>query len=225
MRFAAKETLTEEEVQSGLRAVIKDGMASTAMATLTGGVFLVAFALKLGASNLVIGLLAAIPPLAQLIQIPSIYLVERLRNRRAISVATSTGGRILWLFIALIPFLFPKEGGLNFLIVAILINAAFIAVSNCSWNSWMRDLVPQDRLGAFFSRRMSLSVGLSIVLSLAAAFYIDYWKRQFLHTELQGYSVLFAAGFIAGMILAFTLYRPYRSPELHLRRGRLTFSR
>jgi len=59
MRFAAKETLTEEEVQSGLRAVIKDGMASTAMATLTGGPFLVAFALKLGASNLVIGLLAA----------------------------------------------------------------------------------------------------------------------------------------------------------------------
>jgi len=32
--------------------------------------------LKLGASNTVIGLLAAIPALAQLVQIPSIYLVE-----------------------------------------------------------------------------------------------------------------------------------------------------
>jgi MFS family permease len=200
MRLAVKDSLTEQEIESGLRAVIKDGMASTAMATLTGGAFLVAFALKLGASNLVIGLLAAIPPLAQLIQIPSIYLVERLRNRRAISVATSTGGRIFWLFIALIPFVFPKEGGLNFLIVAILINGAFIAVSNCSWNSWMRDLVPQDRLGAFFSRRMTLSVGLSIVLSLAAAFYIDYWRKHFPHIELYGYSALFAAGFIAGMI-------------------------
>jgi hypothetical protein len=186
MRLAVKDRLTEQEIESGLRAVIKDGMASTAMATLTGGAFLVAFALKLGASNLVIGLLAAIPPLAQLIQIPSIYLVERIQNRRLISMAASMGGRILWLFIALIPFLFPKEGGLNFLIVAILINAAFIAVSNCSWNSWMRDLVPQDRLGAFFSRRMSLSVGLSIVLSLAAAFYIDYWKRQFPHPIRRG---------------------------------------
>jgi MFS family permease len=200
MRFAVKDTLTEEEVQSGLRTIIKDGMASTSMATLTGGAFLVAFALKLGASNLVIGLLAAIPPLAQLLQIPSIYLVERIRNRRAISVSASSGSRVLWLFIALIPFLFPRKGGLNFLIGAILINAAFTAVSNCSWNSWMRDLVPQDRLGAFFSRRMSLSIGLGIVLSLAAAFTIDHWKRQFPQVELYGYSILFAAGFIAGMI-------------------------
>jgi len=61
MRLAVKDTLTEGEIQSGLRAVIKDGMASTSMVTLTGGAFLVAFALKLGASNLVIGLLAAIP--------------------------------------------------------------------------------------------------------------------------------------------------------------------
>jgi hypothetical protein len=66
MQFAAKDTLTEEEVQSGLRAVIRDGMASTAMATLTGGPFLVAFALKLGASNLVIGLMAAISPQAKM---------------------------------------------------------------------------------------------------------------------------------------------------------------
>jgi hypothetical protein len=197
MRPAAKDTLTEEEVQSGLSAVIRDGIASTAMATLTGGAFLVAFALKLGASNLVIGLLAAIPPLAQLIQIPSIYLVEKVRNRRAISMAASAGGRSFWLLIALIPFLFQKEGGLSFLIIAILINAAFAAVSNCSWNSWMRDLVPQDRLGAFFSRRMSLSVGLGIILSLAAAFYIDYWRKHFPHIELYGYSALFAAGFIA----------------------------
>ena len=104
MNFAVKETLTEQEIESGLRAVIRDGMASNAMATLTGGVFLVAFALQLGASNTLIGLLAAVPPLAQLVQIPSILLVERLRNRRAISVVASSMSRIIWLVIALIPF-------------------------------------------------------------------------------------------------------------------------
>lgn len=67
MRFTVKDTLTEEEIQSGLRAIIKDGLTTQTMLTLTGGVFLVAFALKLGASNTIIGLLAAIPPLAQLI--------------------------------------------------------------------------------------------------------------------------------------------------------------
>nr|NIN01452.1 MFS transporter [candidate division Zixibacteria bacterium] len=164
MRFTVRDTLTEEEVQSGLKALTRDGLASTSMATLTGGAFLVAFALKLGASNLVIGLLAAIPPLAQLIQIPSIYLVEKVRNRRVISVFASGGSRVFWLLIALIPFLFPDKGGLGFLLFAILVYSAISAVSSCSWNSWMRDLVPQDQLGTFFSRRMSLSVGLGIAL-------------------------------------------------------------
>jgi hypothetical protein len=81
MRLAVKDSLTEHEIDSGLSAVIKDGMASTAMATLTGGAFLVAFALKLGASNLVIGLLAAIPPLAQLIQISVLYFPLSVLNR------------------------------------------------------------------------------------------------------------------------------------------------
>ena len=51
MRFAVKDTLTEEEIQSGLRAVIKDGLTTQMMVTLTGGMFLVSFALKLGACN------------------------------------------------------------------------------------------------------------------------------------------------------------------------------
>ena len=41
---------------------------------------------------------------------------------------------------------------------------------------------------------------LGIILSLAADFYIDYWRKHFPHIELYGYSGLFAAGFIAGMI-------------------------
>ena len=39
MRFAVKDTLTEEEIQSGLRSVIKDGLTTQAMVTMTGGVF------------------------------------------------------------------------------------------------------------------------------------------------------------------------------------------
>jgi MFS family permease len=199
MRFPVKDSLTEDEVQAGLKTVIKDGLASQAMATLTGGAFLVAFALHLEASNLVIGILAAIPPLAQLIQIPSIYLVEKIRNRRAISVYGSMVSRFSWLFIAFIPFLFSKEAGLIFLIVAILTNSIFSAVSNCSWNSWMRDLVPQDRLGTLFSKRMMASTGIGIVLSLAAGFYIDFWKKPFAGHELYGYSILFFFGFLSGM--------------------------
>lgn len=176
-RFTVKDTLTEQEIQSGLDAVIKDGLASQAMVTLTSGAFLVAFALKLGASNVVIGLLAAIPPLMQLIQIPSIYLVEKIRNRRAISVYSSGVSRIMWLLIALMAILLTPKAALTFLIFALSAQAGVAAISACSWNSWMRDLVPQDQLGAFYSRRMRLATGLGIVLSLAAGMYIDFVRK------------------------------------------------
>lgn len=200
MRFAVKDTLTEEEIQKGLRSVIKDGLTTQTMVTLTGGVFLVAFALKLGASNTIIGLLAAIPPLAQLIQIPSIYLIKKYRVRRAICVTATASSRIFWLVIALIPFLFSIEAGLSFLIIALLLYATFGAVGGSSWSPWMHDLVPQDRLGAFYSKRMSLATALGIPLSLAAGFYIDYWKKLFPDYELYGYSILFFFGFLAGML-------------------------
>jgi MFS family permease len=200
MAFAVKEALTEEEVQSGLRAVIRDGLASQAMVTFTGGAFLVAFALKLGAPNLVIGLLASIPPLMQLLQIPSIYLVEKIRNRRAISVYASTISRTMWVLIAILSVLLPPKAGLPVVLIALLFNAAFGAVSNSAWNSWMRDLVPQDKLGAFFSKRMRLATALGIGLYLAAGFYIDLVKNRFPGLELYGYSTLFLLGFLAGMV-------------------------
>ena len=56
--------LSKDEVEQGLSNIIFDGITTHAFATLTGN-FLIAFALELGASNIVIGLLAAIPPLAE----------------------------------------------------------------------------------------------------------------------------------------------------------------
>lgn len=203
MRFAVKDALTEEEIELGLRNVIRDGLAAQTMVTLTGGAFLVAFALMLGASNLVIGLVAAIPPLAQLIQIPSIYLVEKYRVRRAICVYAIMLSRSFWVLIALIPILFRSTSGLSILITALVLYAAFGAISSSSWNSWMRDLVPKERLGAFFSRRMSLALGLSIPLSLVAGFYLDYWKLLLPRYEIYSYSILFFLGFFAGMLDAY----------------------
>jgi MFS family permease len=213
VKISVKDSITEDELRSGLNAVIKDGLASQAMATFTGGIFLVAFALHLGASNTIIGILAAIPPLAQLLQIPAIYLVEKIRLRKPICVYASLLSRVFWILIALIPFLFSPKVGLMFLVIAMTLHSSFGAVSFCSWNSWLRDLIPQEQLGSFFSRRMRLSMGVGIVLSLAAGFYIDYWKELFPKNELYGYSILFIFGFVAGLL---GVYYISTIPELRM---------
>jgi len=210
MRFRVKDELMEAEVQSGLRYVIKDGIASQSMGILTGGAFLVAFAIKLGASNLVIGMLAAIGPLAQLLQLPSIFLVEKIRNRRAIVVVSAALNRLCWLLIALVPFLFGAKIGLAVLLVSMIVASAVGAVSGCSWNSWMRDLIPQNILGTFFSKRMRIATGVGIALSFGAAVYLDLWKKLFANYEIYGYSILFLIGFGVGVL---GLYFILKIPE------------
>ena len=198
--LTTKDKLTEEEIEIGLKSVIKDGLTSQTMVTLTGGVFLVAFALKLGASNTIIGLLAAIPFLMQLLQIPTIYLIEKFRQRKLITVFGSGISRIFWLLIAITPLIFSGQIRLIVVISAIIFISIFGAIAGASWNPWMRDLIPQQRLGAFFSKRMTLATTLSIPLSLVAAFFIDYWKKQMPDYEIYSYSILFFLGFLAGML-------------------------
>jgi len=211
--FRAEHSLSESRVQSALQNVIKDGIASQAMGVLTGGAFLVAFAIKLGASNFVIGLLAAIGPLSQLLQLPSIFIVEKVRNRRLITVIAASLSRICWLIIALIPLLFGVKAGLAVLIISLVAVSAFGAVSGCSWNSWMRDLIPEKILGTFFSKRMRIATGVGIGLSLLAAVYLDYWKKFLPAYEMQGYSILFVFGFAAGGI---GIYFLAKTPEIKM---------
>jgi hypothetical protein len=200
MMFKTEGELSESQIESALKYVVRDGVTSQAMAILTGGAFLIAFAVKLGASNLVIGLLAAIGPLSQLLQLPSIFLVEKIRNRRLITVVAAGLSRLCWLIIALSPFIFPAKIAIVVLLTLLIAVSAFGAVSGCSWNSWMRDLIPEKIMGAFFAKRMRIATGVGIVLSILAAVYLDFWKKQFADQELAGYSILFLVGFAAGMI-------------------------
>ncbi|MFC1570611.1 MFS transporter [Candidatus Omnitrophota bacterium] len=200
MWFQPKDTLTEDDVQRGMKAIIQDGMATSAMGTLTGGVFLTAFALQLGASNYVIGLLAAIGPLMNLFQIPCIYLVEKIKNRKAIVVTSSLLSRSFWLLIAAIPFLFSSRVGIIVLVLGMAAHSVLAAVAGTAWNPWLRDLLPQDKLGSFFSKRMRMATILGIVLSLVSATYIDQWRKFFPEQAIYGYSILFVLGFIAGVI-------------------------
>lgn len=213
MRFKTQQSLSETQIEIALKNIIRDGVASQAMGILTGGAFLVAFAVKLGASNFAIGLLAAIGPLAQLLQLPSILIIEKIRNRRFITVIAAALSRVCWLIIALSPFIFPANVAIGVLLVLLMLVSAFGAVSGCSWVSWMRDIIPENTMGAFFAKRMRISTAVGITLSIIAAIYLDFWKKQFPDNELSGYSILFFAGFAAGVTGLFFLAK---TPEIQM---------
>ncbi|MBD3164787.1 MFS transporter [Candidatus Woesearchaeota archaeon] len=203
--FQPKKEISKQELEKGLRFIIWDGIASQTMATLTGGVFLVAFALYLGASNMMIGLLAALPPLMQLLQLPSAYLVEKFRNRKKISVMASLLSRLSLIIIIAIPFLFSARAGLFALVFGLAMHAGFAAISGCSWNTWMHDLIPRSRLGAFFSKRLSITTFFELFISIGAGFLIDFWLFNFPKYGSFAYSVIFTLALFAGLLGLFFL--------------------
>lgn len=202
--------LTEPQVKKGLNLIVQDGLMAEAMATLTGGAFLVSYALKLGASNFQIGLLASMPTLTNLFQLLAIYLIYLIGNRRVLSVTTSLFARLPLLMISLIPFLFSPSTGLSLLIVFLSFHYILGAISGCSWNSWMKDLVPENQLGTYFSNRSRLIQMLNVVLSLACAFFLDFIKSRFPQWEMNTYSIMFFLGGLAGL---FGVYVVSKVPE------------
>ncbi|MFP4005901.1 MAG: MFS transporter [Candidatus Hadarchaeia archaeon] len=148
-----EDKLGKKEGEKALTNVFRVGIAGQAMVTLTEGVFLVGLANALNAPLFLIGLLAAIPPLAQLVQMPSAYLVEKYRKRKRITLFAHLGTRISLLLTATIPILFSPTLGLTLLLIFILCRGIFAAIANTAWNSMVRDIVPQSKLGAFFSKR------------------------------------------------------------------------
>jgi hypothetical protein len=131
------------------RLLLYDALASEAMSTLATGVFLTGYAVALGASNLAIGILAAAPSAVQFLQFPAVVLIERVRRRRAISVWAAGIGRFFLILAAASPLL-SGPAGVIVLITSVAIWQASAAVAGCAWNSWMRDLVPEESYGRFF---------------------------------------------------------------------------
>ena len=180
------------------RLVLYDALASEAMGTLTTGVFLAGFAVELGASNVAIGVLAAVPFAVQFLQLPAVALVERLRSRRAISAWAAGIGRSFLIAAAAAPFL-GATAGIVTLVVSIALYQAMAAIAGCAWNSWMRDLVPESEYGRFFGRRAAATTALATALALLSGLLIDSWKRLVPGHSAFAYSCLFIASAVIGL--------------------------
>ena len=173
-----KPTLSDQEIETGLRWNIWEGVTSTALFSITGSGIMAAYALALGATALQIGILAAIPSITQFIQIPAILLVERVRRRKLIAVITKFITQILWFPIAFIPVLIgvPSTAAITILMGIMFLRSSIAAVMGCSQNPWIRDLIPQQTMGSYFSKRQIFINIATVAFGMSGAFFIDYWR-------------------------------------------------
>jgi MFS family permease len=205
--LAPQERIDEADLERGLRHLVYDGMCSQALLTLTQGAILVAFALLLGASTTVVGVIVAIGPFSNILQIPSIFLIERTGRRKAVCVLSCLLGRTLFLAVGLLPWLAPPGLRLPLLVGLLLLQFSSNAVAGCAFNSWVYDLVPRPLQNRFFARRMTWSMALGAALTLAAGVGVEVWERAHPDDPFPVYAILFSAGVLAGWLGCVALSR------------------
>ena len=208
-----KPTISDRDMNSGVRWLNLEGLVSNALFSIIGSGLLVAFALALGANNLQVGILAALPSLMQVVQLPATWLVERFRRRKAIAVIAFFLAQMVWFPIALIPFFIetPSGGAISLLLILMACRFLFGAITGCSQNSWIRDLIPQEKLGRVFAKRqIFITVG-AIIFSLGTALFVDFWQSRVTGQSLilgYTYVILFGVLFLGMTSVVFMAMMP-----------------
>jgi MFS family permease len=190
--------------------LMSEAITSMLMDSFTTGTLLIGIGLLLGASPLIIGVLGAMPFLANVLQIPAIFLVERYQNRRRIVLIASWAARSAIPAIAMLYFL-PADWALPLFLILCAIRFGGSAISGCAWNSWMNDLIPKKELASFFGRRMFVTTIVSTIAILAASFFLQWWERNE-EASIAPYSFLFGAAYLFAVISNIMIARLHHPP-------------
>jgi len=189
------------QTEHDLKNSIYDGMFANIFATLTGGVFLTGFALYLGMNEFMIGLIASMPFIATVFQLPTSYLISRIGKRKEISYWAAALARAIWipiLIVTLITFS-SLSTKLSITLSLIFLSYTFIAASHVSWLSWMSDLVPEEIRGRFFGTRNMLCGAAGMIVLVVFGNLLDHLNGHIWQGVPLGFGITFISAVFFGM--------------------------
>ena len=202
----ASPTLTDQDVRRSLRMMVWEGVASGAVFSVASGGFMAAYALALGANNLQVGILAALPLLAQFLQLSAILTIERFRARKFLGVPALAGMHLMWVPIGAVPFVLETPGtvAIAAVIGLLAIRGLFSSVWITSWASWIRDVVPRSMMGRYQGRRLAIMAGTVATVALSGSFFVRWWEGAVApENAIFGYSILLIGGVLVFGVLSF----------------------
>ena len=163
--------------------------------------FVSVFAIRLGASNTVVGLLVSLPALINIFWlIPSARIIERQRRRLPIIVKMGFLQRLGYLLIALMPFVLRAHRPEALVALVALITVP-TAIASVAFTSLVADVVPVDKRAQVISIRNVLISIVSTVTVLISGKLLDLLLFPF------NYQLLFGAGFAASLVSLYYVSR------------------
>lgn len=146
------------------------------------------------------GLLAAFPFAGALAQLVSSLLVERFGRHKTIFLAAGMSHRLLWIGIALVPWVTPAPWWWPAFLGLKLLTDLINNLNGPVWYTWMAWLVPRRLRGRFFGRRTQAGTAVQLVTSVLIAYILDHAMARGDDALLRTISVLFAVAGVFGAI-------------------------
>lgn len=183
-----------------------EGVASTLYILLTQGAIFTGLALAFGLDEFLIGVTASFPMIAQVFQIFSPMVVEKIPKRRTLVNLFNLLARLPWaLLIVLLAF--RERNPLAFVFV-FAVSQIFGTLAGNAWTSLVRDLISESERGRFFGRRNVYISFTSLVFFYVYSLLIDKLKDPL------GYQLSIAIGMLGTLI---SLWSMLKVPEVPLK--------
>jgi MFS family permease len=164
--------------------------------------YLVAFALALGASNTVVGIIGAVPFIARLFaELPGAKLLEYF-HRKNIVVTAGVISRIAWLGIILVPFIF-KDHPLIAIVLFYFISKFFGFLMEPSWVVMLADFIPVKIRGEFWAERQKLFGLFGMIAMVVGGWYLDLFTLP----DFTGFVTIFAVGILFGFVTTYEIFK------------------
>ncbi len=195
-------------VRRSLRSSVYEGAFAAAMAAF-GEAFFGAYALLLKAGTFQLGLLGALPPaLGAGFQFFSNRLIGYYGSRKRL-VASGALLQALMYIPVLAAFFFSDELRVWLLLVFICLYYIFGSVINPAWNSWMGDLVVENRRGAYFGKRSTLTNTAAFLTMLIAGCILRQFEGAGTGKQFEGFVLIFLLAVSCRMVSLLYLARQY----------------
>jgi MFS family permease len=166
---------SDASIRRWLALASVEGAFANVFVILTGGVFLTGLALFSGANDVTIGLLAAIPFLAQVAQLLSAFLIDRTGYRKPITIWASVVARqIWWILVPLL--LLAGRVRTDMLLGIVTVSSIALMIANPAWMAWMADLVPPRIRGRYFGFRSTAVAVTTLLATIFGGLILDHFQ-------------------------------------------------
>jgi MFS family permease len=139
------------------------------------GAAMTRFSREMGVPDYGFGVLATLPFVGTLLQVPASYLLEKYGQRKAVFLILGGLGRLMWTVTAMIPWLLPnaREWWWPTMALSLLFTWSCAQASVPAWMNWMSDVIPRRIRGRYFGLRNQVGQPIGLITTLGIGYALD----------------------------------------------------